>query len=226
MEAKILPECVGFIMDGNRRWAKAQDKPTLEGHQKGEEVFRESIDWVQEMGVPHAVYYAFSTENWNRSDDEVGYLMQLFEVMLQTLADDIKSKSVQIKVLGRLRDFSPRLQSLIKDVTQTNAGAKTTIWICLSYGGRAEIIDAVNTALSRGENVTESSFSNLLWSAAMPDPDLIIRTGGEQRLSNFLPWQSVYSELFFTNTFWPAFTKAEFLRIVDEYGKRQRRHGA
>ena len=220
-----IPTCVGFIMDGNRRWAKAHGKPTLAGHQKGEEVFRQSIDWIEAVGIPHAVYYAFSTENWNRSEEEVGYLMQLFETMLQTLATNLKDRSVRIKVLGRLSDFSPRLQMLIKDITELNRDAKTTVWICLSYGGRAEIVDAVNVAVSRGESVTESSFGSLLWSDSMPDPDLIIRTGGEQRLSNFLPWQSVYSELFFIDTFWPAFTNAEFLRIVDAYGARQRRHG-
>lgn len=220
------PKCVGFIMDGNRRWAKEQSLPTMNGHQVGERTFYECAQWIKEAGIPHAVFYAFSTENWLREKAEVDYLMDLFGVFLKKMISEIHQDKVRVKMIGERSKFSPELQALVAELEAiSDQYIDTTIWVALSYGGRAEILAACNEAILRGEAVDEKSFSQLLYTAEMPDPDLIIRTGGDLRTSNFLPWQSVYSELFFTDTYWPAFTKDEFTRIVSQYGERQRRRG-
>ncbi len=221
------PSCVGFIMDGNRRFATSQGKSALEGHIAGESVFVDSLHWVQDANIPHAVYYAFSTENWKRGEAEVAHLMQLFEQFVTRMIDEVHVHQVQVKIIGQREAFSTKLQEYIVEVESVSAQySRQTVWIALSYGGRAEIVSAVNAAIAGGEELDEQRFAQLLWTANMPDPDLIIRTGGEQRLSNFLPWQSVYSELYFTDTYWPAFTKEEFMRILDVYASRQRRKGA
>ncbi len=220
------PQCVGFIMDGNRRWAKDRDLPTMEGHKAGEDIFYESARWIKEMGIPHGVFYAFSTENWLREKAEVDYLMGLFAIFLKKMIGEIHQDKVRVKMIGERSKFSPELQLLVKELEDMSAQyTDTTIWVALSYGGRAEIVNACNEAVKRGVPVDELSFAELLYTASMPDPDLIIRTGGDLRTSNFLPWQSVYSELFFTDTYWPAFTKDEFTRIVSQYADRKRRRG-
>lgn len=222
------PTCVGFILDGNRRWAEAKSLPTFEGHKRGYEVLEETFEWVLEAKIPHLVCYAFSTENWNRSPDEVAYLMELLEMGIGKIHEKQKSRPerVNIRFIGDRSKLGEKLREKMEDVeAHINHDPELTIWIGLSYGGRPEIVQAVNTAIEKGEPVTEESFSTLLWTNGMPDPDLIIRTSGEQRLSNFLPWQSVYSEFFFTETLWPDFSKAEFQSIVEAYGKRKRRNG-
>ena len=173
-------QCIGFIMDGNRRWAKEQGLLTYEGHRKGGEVLAESIRWVRDAAIPHAVYYAFSTENWKRSEAEVGYLMDLFREWLQrienrfvTTIEDETEDPVKIRIVGRREDFAPDIVAQMNQLeakSQGHADAKTTIWIALSYGGRAEIVAAVNEAVARGEYVTEESFEKLLWTADLPDP--------------------------------------------------------
>lgn len=226
MKKENLPQCVGFIMDGNRRFAKEKNLATLEGHQAGTGVFFEVATWVKEMNIPHAVFYAFSTENWNRTQVEVDYLLKIFKIFILQMLDDNKKNQIRVRFIGRRTDFSPSFQDLMKKLEQESVQyIDTTVWVALSYGGRTEILEACNEAIKIGQSVDEASFSKLLYTAQMPDPDLVIRTGGEQRLSNFLPWQSVYSELFFTSTYWPAFTKVEFARILTQYGERQRRRG-
>lgn len=221
------PHCLGFIMDGNRRWATEQHLPTLEGHQKGLEVFLDIIKYIEEAGIPHAVFYAFSTENWKRSEEEVSYLMALFKHLLERISKELAEQNVRLRIVGRRNDFSAELQTLMTELEEKSQDRNgTTIWIALSYGGRAEIIDAVNTAIKNGQSVTEASFEKLLWTAEMPDPDMIIRTSGEARLSNFLTWRSVYSELYFIDKHWPALTKADFEDILLQYAKRERRLGA
>ncbi len=225
-EEQKRPTCVGFIMDGNRRWAKAQGKPPTAGHLAGEQVFYESIGWLQALAIAHGVYYAFSTENWQRSEEEIAYLQELFVSFLKRTIPEIKAKGIRIRIIGNRTDFSPELQKLIATAEAEGAPtASPTVWVALSYGGRAEILAAVNQAVRAGVDVDEVAFTKLLWSNEMPDPDLIIRTGGEQRLSNFLTWQSVYSELYFTDTYWPDFTEEEFRRILDWYATRERRRG-
>lgn len=228
-----MPQCVGFIMDGNRRWAKEQGKESLEGHAQGFLLFQDVVRWVADAGIPHAVFYAFSTENWKRSETEVGYLMVLFEKSLRDLkekaeADSLKSeKKVRVRIVGRRSDFSLALQDLMNELEEkTKEYTDAVIWIALSYGGRAELVTAVNAAIEKGEPVDEDSFRAFLWSAELPDVDLLIRTSGEQRISNFLPWQLSYAELHFSDTYWPAFTKDEFNSILQAYALRERRRGA
>lgn len=229
MEEQSTPQCVGFIMDGNRRWAKARGLQTLEGHAQGYETLKNIITAVHTAHIPHIVFYAFSTENWKRTEAEVGYLMSLmhrahdeFKRLLET-----DGRNITLRVVGEVERLPEALQS---EIAQTSAehdpDTELTVWIAFSYGGRAEIVQAVNRAIANGEQVTEASFQKLLWTDGMPDPDLIIRTSGEKRLSNFLLWQSAYSELFFTDTLWPDFGETEFKGILEDYRKRQRRVGA
>lgn len=226
MKRDILPVCIGFIMDGNRRWAQVHKLPTLTGHQAGEAKFYEVAQWVKETKIPHAVFYAFSVENWLRDKVEVQYLQELFLSFTKQMIAEVDVWQCRIKVVGNLEKFTDELQFSIQELEQKSSRySETTIWVALSYGGRAELVYACNTAITAGVPVDETTLASYLYTTGMPDPDLIIRTSGEQRLSNFLPWQSVYSELFFTDTYWPAFTKEEFTRIVGQYGDRQRRRG-
>jgi undecaprenyl diphosphate synthase len=220
-------KCVGFIMDGNRRWARARGLSPVEGHEAGFRVLEDIVQVVHRAHIPHLVCYAFSTENWKRDGREVAYLMELFQEQLKRMHDATNEDRMRIRVVGRMSDFTEDIQlSVAELVAKTERYTnETTIWIALSYGGRAEIIDAANRAIALGEKVDEDSFSQLLYTKGMPDPDLIIRTGGEKRLSNFLPWQGVYSELFFTETLWPDFGEAEFQSILEAYGTRERRRG-
>jgi undecaprenyl diphosphate synthase len=220
-------------MDGNRRFATEQGKVTLEGHTKGLETFIESVKFVRDKHIPHAVYYAFSTENWKRSEQEVTYLLELFKHTIQRLSDELVSaeggSTIKVRFIGQRKDFPADLQTemeLLEAKNEQHPDAKTTIWIALSYGGRAELIEAVNTAITRGEPVDENSFKALLWTADLPDPDIIVRTSGEQRLSNFSTWGGVYSELYFIKKHWPALTQADFEDILQEYATRERRQGA
>lgn len=228
-EEKEPIRCIGFIMDGNRRWAKAHGVPTLEGHRAGYEALKGLVSEVQRAGIPHMAVYAFSTENWKRVEEEVGYLMKLLRYALGELPDVIREsgKRINLRVVGDRSALDADMQSAIAGAEARNyESPELTVWVALSYGGRAEIVSAANEAVARGERVTEDSLEKLLWTAEMPDPDIVVRTGGEKRLSNFLLWKASYSELFFTGTLWPDFGEAEFRSILDEYGKRQRRHGA
>jgi undecaprenyl diphosphate synthase len=220
MSVGAVPQCIGFIMDGNRRWATEQGLEPSAGHQAGLKTFESVVAWLQEYQVPHGVFYAFSTENWQRSEAEVTFLLGLMEQALGT------TRSVRLRIVGDRTRFSPELQASIATAEERHTtSATTTVWIALSYGGRAEIVAAANRAIAFGEPVTEETFSNLLMTAGMPDPDIILRTSGVMRLSNFLPWQSVYSELIFVDTYWPAFTKDDFTRMLAQYGERSRRYG-
>lgn len=223
---RIGPTCIGFIMDGNRRWAKERGLPTLEGHQKGFEAFQNIIRAVRDAEVDHAIFYAFSTENWERSEEEVSYLMQLFREGLKELQGDIEEEKVRVRFVGDRSHLPQELVTQMETLEEKSTPYQnTTIWVALSYGGRAEIVDAVNRAIAEKEPVTEATFSKFFWTAQMPDPDIIVRTSGEQRLSNFLPWQAVYSEFFFVDTYWPDFGKDEFQGILEAYGERKRRKG-
>lgn len=217
-------------MDGNRRWAKEQGLETFEGHRKGGEVLADSIDWVRGSGIEHAVYYAFSTENWNRSKEEVSYLMGLFVEWIDRVEEKTSDDNGQVRIrfVGRREDFAEDMQTNMNELEARGEkleGVVTTIWIALSYGGRSEIVEAANKAIEKGEEVTEESFNELLWTAEMPDPDVVVRPGGERRLSNFMTWKSVYSELFFIEKYWPALTKDDFDGILYEYESRERRKG-
>lgn len=223
------PECVGIIMDGNRRWAKRRGKSAIFGHKKGYAKLKEFVVWARNEGIKHLIVYAFSTENWNRDRTEVSQLMKLLSLVVKTEQKSLKKEGVRIRFIGELAKFSPEIQKNIAKMEEATGNEKNiNLYMAISYGGRAEILSAVKKMLSEKKNpaeLSEESFSKAMWTAGMPDPDLIIRPGGEQRLSNFLPWQSVYSELYFTKTLWPNLTKKEFAGIIKNYAKRERRNG-
>lgn len=218
--------CVGIIMDGNRRWAKAKGLSKLEGHRVGLlETLRNAVRFVRARNIKHLVVYMFSTENWNREPAEVSYLMDLFRESVQKEMKELGTEGVRIRFAGQRERFSASLQQAMNDTEEeTLQNDAITLWCCLSYGGRAEIVAASRGAAEGGE-ITEDSLARHLWTADMPDPDIIIRTGGEKRLSGFLTWQSVYSELFFSDTLWPDFEKEEFDAILEEFAQRERRRG-
>jgi len=223
----VPPACVGLILDGNRRWAKSRGLPSLEGHRVGLlETYKKIAKHARERGIRHLVAYMFSTENWNRSEEEVAYLMDLFREAGKKHLRELFEENVRIRFIGERGRFSPDLQELMTQIEADSANKNgMTAWICLSYGGRAEIVDGARKLARNGQEVTEESLGAALWSAEMPDADIIIRTSGECRLSNFLTWRGVYSELFFTDTYWPDFSESEFDAILAEYALRERRHG-
>ncbi len=220
-----IPHSVGIIMDGNRRWAKARNVPSLEGHRAGYEKFKQVLEWMKGVGIETAFIYALSTENLKRSEEELAYLFDLFRLMSGHL-DDVAKDGVRVKFIGTRERLPKDIQDMVADLeARTATHTSRTLVVAVPYGGRAEIVAATNRAVAEGKEVTEESFAQLLWTHGAPDPDLIIRTGGEKRLSNFLLWQSTYAELFFTDTLWPDFSREEFDAIIAEYGTRERRNG-
>ncbi|MEK7568863.1 MAG: polyprenyl diphosphate synthase [Patescibacteria group bacterium] len=220
-------QCVGIIMDGNRRWARAHNLPVFEGHSEGYKKLQEAVRWAREAGIPHVVAYAFSTENWQRTEEEVGYLIKLFRFILDNETKKMIEEKVRVRFVGDRSRFDDDVQKGMERMESATAkDFDITLHIAMSYGGRAEIVSAVNALLAEGKTVvTEDEFSKKLRSYPMPDPDLVIRTGGARRLSNFLPWQTVYSELFFVDAWWPDFSQEEFTKIINEFGERERRMG-
>ncbi len=218
---------IGIIMDGNRRWAKAKGLLSLEGHRAGYNKTREILDWAKDAGVTHLTVYAFSTENWNRAADEVGYLMDIFRQMIKANTKEAIEKGIRMIFIGQRERFEKDIQEAMEDSERRTKDCESfTFCIALSYGGRAEIVDAIHRIPEdKRATITEEEFSQLLWSREVPDPDLIIRTSGEERLSNFLPWQSVYSELVFIKTHWPELTREEFEHVLETYRARERRLG-
>lgn len=230
-ETQNIPACVGVIIDGNRRWATSQGLPSEEGHRAGAERLKEFVRWAHDAGITYVISYTFSTENWKRSKEEVTKLMNLLRSFLKNNLKEMIKEEVRVRIVGQRERFAEDIQKLFDEVEEkTKSFAKGTLVFALSYGGRAELLDAVKHVVSEKTKeeaaaMTEEDFSKHLWTKDIPDPDMIIRTGGEKRLSNFLPWQSTYSELFFTDTLWPAFTKEEFLQMLDEFSHRERRRG-
>ncbi len=225
-DSQGLP-CLGLVMDGNRRWARARNLPVYEGHAEGYKKLREVLGWARRARIPHVVAYAFSTENWNRAEEEVGYLLNLFRNVLKNEMQKLSEEDARIRFVGDTSRFPEDLQNLMRErEASTKDHAGPTLHLLVSYGGREEIVAAANKLLAKGvSEVTNDTFATQLWSHPMPDPDLIIRTGGEKRLSNFLPWQSTYSELFFLDTLWPDFSEEEFDAVLAEFAARERRHG-
>lgn len=217
--------CIGCILDGNRRWAKERGLPTLEGHRRGFENLKSAARWVSKREIPHFVAYAFSTENWNRSKEEVEYLMDIFRSAIRESREELGKEGVRVRFLGQRERFSRDIQDGMRETEDATAeNSKMTMWICLSYGGRAEITEAAKAAVAEGV-LTEEGIRAHMWSAEMPDPDIIVRTSGEHRLSNFLLWQSAYAELFFIKPHWPDFSEAILDEILAEFAARERRHG-
>jgi undecaprenyl diphosphate synthase len=218
--------CIGIIMDGNRRWAKAKGLSKLEGHRAGRNALRRAVAFARARGVKHLAVYGFSTENWNRESGEVAYLMNLFGDAIEQEMNELGKNGVKIRFVGQRERFSKKLQEAMdRSERETANNSDLTLWCCLSYGGHSEIVAAACAAAAHGEEINEEVLSRHMWTASMPDPDIIIRTGGEKRLSNFLTWQSVYSELFFVDTYWPDFSEKEFGAILEEFATRERRNG-
>lgn len=216
-------------MDGNGRWAEMRGLPRFEGHKRGVQRVKEIVEASSNIGVEVLSLYAFSIENWMRPEDEVSVIMGLLEESLRGEFLSFIKEEIRFKVIGNIDKLPKNIKSVIETVEQATEKNKRLILQCaLSYGGRDEIIRAIRKAINKGmspEEITEDNISRLLDTAGIPDPDLIIRTSGEQRLSNFLLWQSAYSEFYFTDTLWPDFTKEELLEAIHEYQMRDRRFG-
>ncbi len=224
-----IPRHVAIIMDGNRRWAKEKGFSPLEGHKIGEERIEPLVDCAIELEIPYLTFWAFSTENWKRAPREVSYLLNLYREGLNRRVDNFHKKNVKVNVIGNLTMFPKDIREKTRQwMEKTKDNKKITVNIALSYGGRDEIIRAVKklSNLKRQfDNLTIQQFNNFLDTVGQPDPDLLIRTGGEKRLSGFLLWQMEYTELYFTDVYWPDFTPEEFKKAINEYQYRQRRFG-
>jgi undecaprenyl diphosphate synthase len=221
-----VPKHIAIIMDGNGRWAKRRFLPRLEGHRAGGKAVRRTVEAARELGVRYLTLYAFSTENWNRPADEVSGLMKLLMEYLQGELPNLIKNKVRLRTIGQKDRFSPEIQQMLKDAEdQTTEGAELDLILALSYGGRQEIVDAINQAIKVGKPVTEESFRSFLYAPDVPDPELLIRTSNEKRISNFLLWQCAYTEFVYSSYLWPDFDKVELVRCIDEYRQRERRFG-
>lgn len=224
-----LPKHVAIIMDGNRRWAKNQGFNILKGHEfVVENVVENLIERCGELGIPYLTLWVFSTENWKRDQQEVNGLMQLFRSALKTKVARFIEKGAKLRMIGDIKRFPEDIQKGLQDAINASAhNTKITVTYALNYGGRDEILRAVNQLINTSANlpITEELLSQSLDTAGMPDPDLIIRTGGAQRMSGFMPWQAVYAEYYFTEDLMPDFTPEKLDAALEEYEKRQRRFG-
>jgi undecaprenyl diphosphate synthase len=223
------PVHVAIIMDGNGRWAEGRGLPRVAGHQAGTENLRRVIRACVEFGIPYLTLYAFSTENWDRPKDEVEGLMNILEDVIDREMDEMQKEGVQFHHIGHLEALNPTLQEKVRSaIVKTNSNNRLVLTLAFNYGGRDEIICAISRMIRDGVNpneVTAEMVSKYLFTAGLPDPDLIIRTSGEMRISNFLIWQGVYAEWYFTKTLWPDFNRDELFKAVIEFGQRDRRFG-
>lgn len=226
VDRSCLPRHIAVIMDGNGRWAKKRGLPRTAGHKVGAEVFRDIATYCKELGVEYLTVYAFSTENWKRPTDEVNTIMGLLEQYLHEAIDTMEKDHIRLRFFGDMSALSPELQALAHrtdDISTHYDGFQANI--CLNYGGRAELLRAAQRCAERGLDWTEENLSANMYSAGIPDPELVIRPGGEMRLSNFLLWQCAYSELYFCDTLWPDFTRQELDKAIIDYQRRDRRFG-
>jgi undecaprenyl diphosphate synthase len=221
---------VAIIMDGNARWARSRGLPVLAGHSAGTRALRRTVEACLELGVDSLAVFAFSTENWNRPDDEVRGLLDLLAETIKREFPDMGRMGVRVRFVGRRDRYSPSILRLIEDTERdTAANAALTLWICFDYGGRAELVEAARSLVRDGVaagDVDEAALAARLSAPDMPEPDLVIRTSGEQRLSNFLLWQTAYSEYVFLPTLWPDFGEKPLREALAEYASRRRRFGA
>jgi len=227
IDVSNLPRHIAIIMDGNGRWAKKRGLPRTAGHAAGAETFRRIATACKDLGVEYLTVYAFSTENWKRPKEEVDAIMGLLEKYLGEAIEKMERDGIRLRFFGDTSVLSERLRGLIHETDDITAHLGKTFQanVCLNYGGRDEIVRAVRKAVEAGNAVDEDSFSALLDSAGVPDPELLIRPGGEQRLSNYLLWQCAYSELYFTETLWPDFDEHTLKKAIAAYQQRSRRFG-
>jgi undecaprenyl diphosphate synthase len=224
---EVIPSHIAIIMDGNGRWASKRLLPRSAGHKAGFDNFVSTVRECGKLGVSYLTVYAFSTENWQRDKQEVEYLIKLMNSGMSGFLPEMQENNIRLSLLGDLSLFDEKSRSMLNRCVETlseNTGMMLSI--CLSYGGRQEILRAVNRLLAEGkQNIKEADFKKYLYTAEIPDPDLIIRTSGEIRTSNFLLWQSAYSEYYFTDVLWPDFKKDELYKAINDFGKRNRRFG-
>ncbi|MFA7172657.1 MAG: isoprenyl transferase [Kiritimatiellia bacterium] len=227
-----IPAHIAIIMDGNGRWARRQGKARLEGHQAGSETVRCVMEYCRDAGVRYLTLYAFSTENWSRPDDEIKGLMSLLSLFIQRYKKDLIQRKVRLRLIGCRADLPGELLKSLEKVERETAGFETQLIVALSYSGRSELTRAVQAIAAqvaagtlKAEDVNEDLITSHLYAPDVPDPDLIIRTSGEMRVSNFLLWQCAYSEFYVTDVLWPDFREADFKLALDVYSRRQRRFG-
>jgi undecaprenyl diphosphate synthase len=233
IDNKKLPVHVAVIMDGNRRWSKENNKNKFFGHREGMKRLEELIETTGNLGIKYLTIYAFSTENWGREKEEVSYLMDLLVEFAKLKSRVLESKGINVNIFGSIEELPPKTQDAVKNLCKrTKNNNELYLNIALNYGSRKEIVDAVKNIIGeyRENNeiyneIDEEYIKNFLYSKNIPDPDFLIRTSGEQRLSNFLLYQLAYTELYFTETLWPDFGKEEYIKALKEYEKRNRRYG-
>jgi len=225
-----VPRHIAIIMDGNGRWAKQRFMPRVMGHQRGVEALREVVKACRSLGVEYLTVFAFSSENWRRPADEVSFLMSLFLKMLEREVANLHQNNIRLKIIGDRSRFDAKLQQTMREAEQLTAGNSTlTLTIAANYGGRWDVMNAVQAMLKEhpqlAQGFTEEDLSPYLSMSDAPEPDLFIRTGGEQRISNFMLWQLAYTELYFTDVLWPVFGRKELETAIASYQKRERRFG-
>jgi undecaprenyl diphosphate synthase len=224
-----IPAHIAIIMDGNGRWAKARNLPRLAGHRAGTENLRRILNACVEFGIKTLTIWAFSTENWRRPQEEVHGLMDILEQVIDRELAEMHKNGVRLRHLGRLEGIADHLQTKVRHAVElTRNNERITLNVAFNYGGKAEILDAVKRIIADGvrpEDVDENLFAGYLSTAGQPDPDMIIRTGNESRISNFMLWQGAYAEWYFTPILWPDFDKEELRKALDEYARRERRFG-
>ena len=221
-----LPRHIGVIMDGNGRWATKRGLPRTAGHAAGAEVFRSIATYCRDIGIQYLTVYAFSTENWKRPAEEVSAIMGLLDKYLHEAIEKMEQDHIRTCFFGDTSVLSPALQKLIRETEEISARyTGFQVNICVNYGSRDEILRAARACAASGEPITEEALSGAMYSAGIPDPDLIIRPSGEYRLSNFLLWQAAYAELYFTDTLWPDFTSEDLNMAIADYQHRSRRYG-
>ncbi len=231
IDRERLPHHIAIIMDGNGRWARKRRLPRIAGHRAGIRAVRNAVEACARLGVPYLTLYAFSIENWKRPHSEVKLLMQLLRQYLKKEIGELNQQNIRLGVIGRVRELEPPVQrDLARAIEKTRRNTGLRLTLALNYGSRAELVDAVR-ALARHlkqdgrVSVDEAAISRHLYTRDLPDPDLLIRTSGEMRLSNFLLWQAAYAELWVTQTLWPDFTQNDLLQAIIDYQKRERRYG-
>jgi undecaprenyl diphosphate synthase len=224
-----VPRHLAIVMDGNRRWAREKHLPAIAGHRAGVDTIRRTLRAARERGVEYLTLYSFSTENWSRDEEEVGALMALLEETIRRETKTLVEDGVRLMVIGRLHQLSERLQRAIAAaVKETSPGTRGVMTLAFNYGGRAEIVDAVKRLVADGvpaDQVDEAAIARRLYAPEHPDPDLLIRTGGELRVSNFLLWEVAYSEMWATQVLWPDFSVADLDAALASYAERERRFG-
>lgn len=222
-----IPRHIAIIMDGNGRWAKKRLLPRTAGHKVGLDTFVNICDACSELGIEYFTVYAFSSENWNRSEEEVNALMELMSRGITKYEPELQKKNVKLKLMGDIGRFAtPYRNALLGVEERLSKNSGMTLCICLSYGGRQELVHAFNELIKEGKSdITAEDIEKHLYSSGVPDPDLVVRTSGEYRISNFLLWQSAYAEYYFTDVLWPDFDKKELLKAIESYSQRERRYG-